>query len=127
MIFISEIGMNYNGNFSLIYELIKQSKISGASICKFQLGWRDKPGEINQLDLEKVNQIINWCNYFVRVFEGLSADGGKGGVVPVGDFPALCSSGPQSTRGVVRCACRRCLKCDGTAWSAGTVQVGAAR
>ncbi|MDA9717778.1 N-acetylneuraminate synthase family protein [Candidatus Pelagibacter sp.] len=64
MIFISEIGMNYNGNFSLIYELIKQSKISGASICKFQLGWRDKPGEINQLDLEKVNQIINWCNYF---------------------------------------------------------------
>ena len=64
MIFISEIGMNYNGNFSLIYELIKQSKQSGANICKFQLGWRDKPGEINQLDLESVNQIINWCNYF---------------------------------------------------------------
>lgn len=64
MIFISEIGMNYNGNFSLIYELIKQSKQSGANICKFQLGWRDKPGEINQLDLENVNQIINWCNYF---------------------------------------------------------------
>ena len=64
MIFISEIGMNYNGNFSLIYELIKQSKLSGADICKFQLGWRDKPGEINQLDLKKVNQIIKWCEYF---------------------------------------------------------------
>ena len=64
MIFISEIGMNYNGNFSLIYELIKQSKFSGADICKFQLGWRDKPGEINQLDLEKVNQIIKWCKQF---------------------------------------------------------------
>jgi N,N'-diacetyllegionaminate synthase len=64
MIFIAEIGMNYNSNFSLIYELIKQAKLSGASICKFQLGWRDKPGEINQLDLEKVNQIIQWCNYF---------------------------------------------------------------
>ncbi len=64
MIFISEIGMNYNGNFSLIYELIKQSKQSGADICKFQLGWRDKPGEINQLDLEKVKQIIKWCNHF---------------------------------------------------------------
>ena len=64
MKFISEIGMNYNGNFSLIYELVKQSKLAGADICKFQLGWRDKPGEINQLDLEKVNQIINWCNYF---------------------------------------------------------------
>ncbi len=56
--------MNYNGNFSLIYELIKQSKLSGADICKFQLGWRDKPGEINQLDLKKVNQIIKWCEYF---------------------------------------------------------------
>ena len=64
MIFIAEIGMNYNSNFSLIYELIKQAKLSGASICKFQLGWRDKPGEINELDLEKVNQIIQWCNYF---------------------------------------------------------------
>ncbi len=64
MIYISEIGMNYNSNFSLIYELIKQSKISGANICKFQLGWRDKPDEINQLDLEKVNQIITWCSYF---------------------------------------------------------------
>ena len=43
MIFISEIGMNYNGNFNLIYELIRQSKYSGANICKFQLG-----GETNQ-------------------------------------------------------------------------------
>ena len=64
MIFISEIGMNYNGNFSLIYELIRQSKFAGANICKFQLGWRDKPGEINQLDLEKVNKIMSWCKYF---------------------------------------------------------------
>ena len=64
MIFISEIGMNYNGNFSLIFELIRQSKFAGATICKFQLGWRDQPGEINQLDIEKVNQIIEWCEYF---------------------------------------------------------------
>jgi sialic acid synthase SpsE len=64
MIYIAEIGMNYNGNFNLIYELIKQAKYSGANICKFQLGWRDKPGEINELNLEKVNQIINWCDYF---------------------------------------------------------------
>ena len=52
MIFISEIGMNYNNNFSLIYELIKQSKLAGANVCKFQLGWRDKPSEINHLNLE---------------------------------------------------------------------------
>ncbi len=56
--------MNYNGNFSLIYELIRQSKFSGATVCKFQLGWRDQPGEINQLDIEKINQIIEWCEYF---------------------------------------------------------------
>ncbi len=64
MIFISEVGMNYNGNFGLVYEMIRQSKYAGADICKFQLGWRDKPGEINQLDLEKTKQIIKWCDHF---------------------------------------------------------------
>ncbi len=64
MIFIAEIGMNYNGNFNLCYELIKQAKYSGADIAKFQLGWRDKPGEINQLDFKKVSQLIKWCNEF---------------------------------------------------------------
>ena len=51
--FIAEIGMNHNGNFSLCYELIKQAKLSGADIVKFQLGWRDKKGEINQIDRKK--------------------------------------------------------------------------
>ena len=64
MKFIAEIGMNYNGNFSLCYELIKQAKYSGADIAKFQLGWTDKPGEINQLDHQKVLQLISWCNEF---------------------------------------------------------------
>ncbi len=56
--------MNYNGNLSLCYELIKQAKYSGASIVKFQLGWRDKPGEINQLDEKKVKQLYDWAKYF---------------------------------------------------------------
>lgn len=64
MIYIAEIGMNYNGNFGLCYELIKQAKLSGASIAKFQLGWRDGPNEINQLDLQKVKKIIEWCKSF---------------------------------------------------------------
>ena len=63
MIFIAEIGMNYNGNFNLCYEMIKQAKLSGANIAKFQLGWRDGPGEINQLDKKKIQKIINWCKY----------------------------------------------------------------
>ena len=62
MIFIA--GMNYNGNFSLCYEMIKQAKHSGASIAKFQLGWRDKPGEINQLDEIKIQKLYEWANYF---------------------------------------------------------------
>ena len=64
MIYIAEIGMNYNGNFGLCYELIKQAKLSGANIAKFQLGWRDGPNEINQLDLQKVKKIIEWCKFF---------------------------------------------------------------
>jgi len=64
MIFIAEIGLNYNGNFDLIFEMMKQAKSSGANIAKFQLGWRDKEGEINQLDKTKVKQIIKWGNYF---------------------------------------------------------------
>ena len=41
IIFIAEIGMNDNRNFSLCFELIKQAKLAGADIVKFPLGWRD--------------------------------------------------------------------------------------
>ena len=64
MIFISEIGLNHNGNFNLCYELIKQSKLSGADIAKFQLGCKSKKNEINYLDRDRVSQLIKWCNYF---------------------------------------------------------------
>ena len=60
MIFISEIGLNYNGHFPNCYELIKQSKLAGADIAKFQLGWRGKPDEINFLNEDRVNQLIKW-------------------------------------------------------------------
>ena len=64
MIFIAEIGMNYNGNFPLCYELIKQAKHSGADIVKFQLGWRDGHNEINQLDQEKLETLHQWAKLF---------------------------------------------------------------
>lgn len=63
-IFIAEIGMNYNGNIDLASELIKQAKLSGADIAKFQLGWRDGPNEINCLDKAKIKKIINWGKYY---------------------------------------------------------------
>ena len=64
MIFVAEIGLNHDGNFDLCYELIKQAKLSGADIAKFQFGWRDKPGEINQIDLKRAKQLKKWCDYF---------------------------------------------------------------
>ncbi len=64
MIFISEIGMNHNGNFDLCYELIKQSKNAGADIVKFQIGWRDKEGEINQINENTISNLIEWSEYF---------------------------------------------------------------
>jgi hypothetical protein len=54
MKFISEIGLNYNNNSNLCYELIKQSKLSGVDIVKFQLGWGGKQNEINYLDYERL-------------------------------------------------------------------------
>lgn len=64
IIFIAEIGMNHNGNFGLLHELIKQASLSGANIAKFQLGWRDKPNEINKIDDETIELIIKICNYY---------------------------------------------------------------
>ena len=64
MIFIAEIGLNYNGNFSLCYELIRQAKYAGADIVKFQLGWRDRPDEINRLDKDKLKKLYEWADYF---------------------------------------------------------------
>ena len=64
MIFISEIGLNYNNNFNLCYELIRQSKLSGANIAKFQLGWKGKPNEINFLDHARIRQLHDWADFF---------------------------------------------------------------
>ena len=64
MLFIAEIGMNHNGNFDLAFELIKQAKLAGADIAKFQLGWRDGDGEINQIDFDILKRLNKWCDYF---------------------------------------------------------------
>ncbi len=69
--------MNYNGNINLCYELIKQSKYSGANIVKFQIGWRDKEGEINRLTDDKIKKLIKWSKYFdIQImFSIISEDG----------------------------------------------------
>lgn len=64
LIFIAEIGLNHNGNFDLCFELIKQAKFAGANIVKFQLGWRDKPSEMNQFNKQRISKLIEWAEYF---------------------------------------------------------------
>ena len=62
--FIAEIGMNHNGNFGLLHELIKQAAQSKANIAKFQLGWRDGPEEINNINDETIELILKLCEYY---------------------------------------------------------------
>ena len=64
MIFIAEIGLNHNGNFDLVYELVKQARYADANIVKFQLGWRGNPGELNYIDKNIMEKIIITCEYF---------------------------------------------------------------
>ena len=52
--------MNHNGNFDLCYELIKQSKLSGADIVKFQLdGEKKEKCQINKTIIEKLTRSLN--------------------------------------------------------------------
>jgi len=64
MIFISEIGLNYNANFLNCEKLIQKSKWAGADIAKFQLGWKGKKDEINHLDYERVSQLFKWSEKY---------------------------------------------------------------
>lgn len=64
MLFIAEIGMNHNGNFGLLHELIRSAADSGADIAKFQLGWRWGEGEINQITPQVIKDIIRISGYY---------------------------------------------------------------
>lgn len=69
--------MNHNGNFDLCYELIKQAKNSGASAVKFQIGWRDKPGEINQITVATIEKIMKIGKYLnIEVFFSIISNNG---------------------------------------------------
>jgi sialic acid synthase SpsE len=62
MFLVAEIGLNYDGNFQLAKELIRQAKLYGADAAKFQFGWRCKPGDINYIDLDHALQLKKWCD-----------------------------------------------------------------
>ena len=64
MEFIAEIGLNHNGSDALLVELIRQASLSGATLVKFQLGWRDKKEEINYFDEEKLKLLLKSCDHY---------------------------------------------------------------
>jgi N,N'-diacetyllegionaminate synthase len=76
---ISEIGINYNGNFRLIEELIRQSAIGGADFAKFQLYnsirvFGDDSRSKNEFTYEQVKMIHEICQaynieFFASVFD----------------------------------------------------------
>lgn len=43
--------------------MIRQAKLAGADIAKFQFGWRSKPDEINYLDAARATKLRDWCDY----------------------------------------------------------------
>ena len=60
---VAEIGLNHDGNFNLIFEMVRAAKLAGADAVKFQFGWRGKKDEINYIDMERANQLKSWCDY----------------------------------------------------------------
>jgi sialic acid synthase SpsE len=63
MLLVAEIGMNHDGNFDLACELIRQAKLAGADVAKFQFGWRCKPDEINHITPERAARLKQQCDY----------------------------------------------------------------
>ena len=70
---ISEIGINHNGDFRKIEELIRQSKIGGADYAKFQLYdsnrvFGDDSRKRNEFTFDQVCRIKRICQYYGITF-----------------------------------------------------------
>ena len=105
---ISEIGINHNGDFRLIEELVRQSAMGGADFAKFQLYdsvrvFGDDSRARNEFTYEQVYNIQSICNaydieFFASVFDeeklewclDLNVGFFKIGSRPVGKEPELC-------------------------------------
>lgn len=64
MIIAAEIGLNYDNNLDILYELIRQAKLAGADIVKLQFGWKSGPEEINYQVVRNAQKIKKWCEYW---------------------------------------------------------------
>ena len=66
---ISEIGINHNGDFRKMEELIRQSSIGGADYAKFQLYnsvrvFGDESRKKNEFNFEQVKTLKEICDYY---------------------------------------------------------------
>lgn len=61
---VAEIGLNYDNNPDLLYELIRQAKFAGADAAKFQFGWKSEPDQINYTVVQDAKKIKQWCKYW---------------------------------------------------------------
>lgn len=69
---VAEIGLNHDGNFNLIFEMVRAAKLAGADAVKFQFGWKGKKEEINYIDIDRANQLKQWCDYIdIEVFASI--------------------------------------------------------
>lgn len=63
MKFVAEIGLNHDGSFDLACELVRQARLAGADVAKFQFGWRGNPGELNHFERDRWVALKQWCEY----------------------------------------------------------------
>lgn len=103
MDFVAEIGLNYNGNLNLAFEMIRQAKLCGANVAKFQLGWRSAEGDLNHLTIQDIHEIKEYCGHIgielmfsiitdeaLQMIEGINFDRLKIASRTVVDNPNLC-------------------------------------
>lgn len=62
MIFCAEIGSCHKGIPALAFEMIRQAKLAGADIAKFQL--RDIGDPIRGMPTRAIRELVKWCDYF---------------------------------------------------------------
>jgi len=62
MLFAAEIGSNHKGIPALAFEMIRQAKLAGADIAKFQL--RDPDDPIRGMPMHNIERLMEWCNHF---------------------------------------------------------------
>ena len=60
-----EIGSNHKGELSLAYEMIRQAKIAGADIAKFQLGHKElgsRYAHMRYAPMNWIEDLTKWCD-----------------------------------------------------------------